>query len=192
MKRQHSSKEIQKGFTIIESLVAISLILIAVTTVFSIAQFGISTISAVRNRTMAMFLAQEAQEIVKNMKDSNLHKLSMGEDIEWLEGIVDGATSCGQGSPCGYDIYDQFEDEPVLFICEDDQADGNCGVRDNGRVVYQGDSGGTETGFLREIVIEETIPKYEARIQVTVSRPGTSFEPFKVTNVIYSWFAQES
>jgi prepilin-type N-terminal cleavage/methylation domain-containing protein len=97
MKKMHTKKNMHTpwsssrtaGFTLIEALVAVAIVLLGVTAAFSSAQFGLSSTSAVRNRVTAMYLAQEAIEGVKNMKDSNVLKRSAGVTPapDWLAGI---------------------------------------------------------------------------------------------------------
>lgn len=178
MKQRGKNK---KGFTIVETLVAISIVLVGVSAAFSAAQLGLSSSSSVRDRITAIFLAQEAMEGVKNMKDSNLLKISTSEeDINWLGEITD---ICDSAAVCGYDtVYGS------LFRCE---SENDCKVFYEGNFYRQSLGGirdATDTGLVRQIYITETVPDFEAKVRVVISKPSGNFPGFEITNFIYNWF----
>jgi type II secretory pathway pseudopilin PulG len=192
-------RDIQTGFTLIEALVAIGIVLLGVTAAFSSAQFGLSSTSAVRNRVTAMYLAQEAIEGVKNMKDSNVLKLSAGVTPapDWLDGINPNHTNmpCSSLSnqTCGYDIGNGATSGSFARCASTPGSLQGCVVfstSESGADLYQqkATTGGTDTGFVREIWVEETVDDAEARVTVVVRRPGTNFPPFRIESLIYNWF----
>lgn len=194
MKKKYSTKS-TSGFTLIEALVAVAIVLLGVTVAFSSAQFGLSSTSAVRNRVTAMYLAQEAIEGVKNMKDSNVLKRSAGitPAPDWLAGINPDDTNipCSRFSnqTCGYVIGDATT--PGSFArCTSLQGCVVYNTTDSGADLYQQTAtvGGVDTGFVREIWVEETVDDAEARVTVVVRRPGTNFPPFRIEALIYNWF----
>jgi prepilin-type N-terminal cleavage/methylation domain-containing protein len=175
-------KDFKKGFTLIEALVAVSIVLVGVTTAFSVAQFGISSSSAIRNRITATYLAQEALEGVKNLKDSNLQKIAFQagqQNRDWLEGIRSHCVD----TDCGYTALSQGS----FFECDEG---GNCAVmylRYN--LLQRPTIGGTETGFERKIRVTERVPGKQAEVQVTITRPNdTKFSPIVIKSLIYNWF----
>jgi len=175
-------KGLRKGFTLIESLVAVSIILVGVTTAFSVAQFGISSSSAIRNRITATYLAQEALEGVKNIKDSNLQKIAFQagqQNRDWLEGIRAYCVS----TDCGYTALSQGS----FFECDEG---GNCAVmylRNN--MLQRPTISGTDTGFERAIRVTERVPGKQAEVQVTITRPNdTRFSTIVIKSLIYNWF----
>ena len=179
------------GFTLVEALVAVSIVLVGVTATFGVAQFGLSSTSAVRNRVTAMYLAQEGLEAVKNIKDSNLQKISLDDsDINWLEDIsAGGSAPCDSDSSCGYDI-NYSSAGGALKSCPELQ-DCRVQIDSNGTSkMYRQmlDWNGEDTGFIREIFVEEIIADQEARVTVVISIPDSSFDPFTVRSVIYNWF----
>jgi prepilin-type N-terminal cleavage/methylation domain-containing protein len=71
-----------RGFTLIEALVAISILLLAVTAPLMSAFIGITSTDLVRDRTVASFLAEDAAEYVITYKDQNAL-----EGNVWLNGF---------------------------------------------------------------------------------------------------------
>src|SRR3989344_7388295 len=98
----------KNGFTLIETLVAISMIMVGITAAFSVAQIGVSSSSFAKDRITGFFLAQEAFEAVKNRRDLNLLQVNAGGAPHWLEGLTrvpgGGGPRSGpcSGSPASY------------------------------------------------------------------------------------------
>src|SRR3989339_327856 len=57
------------GFTLLEALVAISILMVAVATPITIAQKGLSSATYSKNQMIASYLAQDAIEYIKNKRD---------------------------------------------------------------------------------------------------------------------------
>jgi len=66
------SYEYKKGFTIIEALVAIFILTVSVTALMSVVTQGIFNSSYIKNKAVAISLAQEGMELVRNIQDSAL------------------------------------------------------------------------------------------------------------------------
>lgn len=60
------------GFTIIETLVAITVLMIAVAGPLSVAAKGLRAALYARDQMVATFLAQESMESIKNLRDNNI------------------------------------------------------------------------------------------------------------------------
>lgn len=79
-----------KGFTLIEALVAISILMIAIASPMTLAQKGLSTATLSKDQMIASFLAQDAMEAVKNIRDQIAISKTSGD---WLD-------STGIFAPC--------------------------------------------------------------------------------------------
>ncbi|MEY4440776.1 MAG: hypothetical protein RLY49_402 [Candidatus Parcubacteria bacterium] len=87
-----------RGFTIIETLVAIFILLISTTGPLAFTQSGLRSAFFARDQVTAFYLAQESIETIKNVRDNNLIGYRDGDtDIDWLNKISD----CGDISQIG-------------------------------------------------------------------------------------------
>ncbi len=80
-----------KGFTIIETLVAIAILMISIAGPLTIAQKSLLSALYARDQVTASFLAQDVIESVKNKRDNNIYASQ-----SWLAGMngLSGAPSC--------------------------------------------------------------------------------------------------
>lgn len=171
-------RETQSGFTLVEAMVAITILSLAVTGPMIIAQKGIRSAIYARDQITSFYLAQEAVEFIRNVRDSNRIYLPPGEN--WLYQF-DDCREDASGRKCRIDSqYTDFSTPGAIEVCP---ADGGCSVlsmdTDNGIYGY-GLSGSWEpTIFTRTISIDETVPNKEALIYVTISWKTNLFEPVK-------------
>ncbi len=180
----------KKGFTLVETLVAVSVLLVAVAAVFTAAQSGLSSSTALRHRIVASYLAEEAINGVKNIKDSNLLHLLHGESVSWIDGI----SSCQFSTPCGYDVIGNGGSGSLSACTSIDSCRIKMGAfSPDTTIIYRQmsaslNSGTTDTGFVRKMWIEETLPGKEAKLTVVISRPGTSFKDITIESFMYNFW----
>ncbi len=84
-----------KGFTLLETLVAVAVLLMALMGPFSIAQQSLRSAYYARDQVTAFYLAQEGVEFVRAIRDQNYLSGS-----DWLEGIGPTCTN----TPCTIDF----------------------------------------------------------------------------------------
>jgi len=168
------------GFTLIETMVALTIALSVMTAVFSAVTTSVQSTSNARNTITAFYLAQEAFEYVKNKRDTN----GLNGN-NWLAGM----DSCIGGTPC---IPSASLDSSTLTFIDVDAfstvderlylATGDSGI-DNVTFYSHLRSDGLFSGFTREIEIEEIETGQEAIVDVTItfvqSRDGTKRFTFR-------------
>lgn len=161
----------KKGFTLVETLVAITVLLVAIGGPLSIAQQGLSAAFFSRDQVSAFYLAQEAIEYVRKVRDGNGIKTAGGTPTYWLLGLD---SECTGANPCYFDAYDGG-------------AAISCGAScpplryDTSRFTYGYDGSDEETIFTREVRVTPVVPgppsscgsppcpSIEAVVSVTVS-----------------------
>ena len=166
------------GFTIIETLVAVSILVLAVTGPLSLAAKGLAYSQYAKDEITAFYLANEALDTVRNIRDSNLRS-----NKEWLElpgtssGMSDSLLSrCS--SSCYFDVWKDPFDIKSNFWDDTDTKVKVCSV---GTKEYFGHRFGwdgldeckdptniSETIFSRKIRITQITPD-EIKVDVLVS-----------------------
>lgn len=107
------------GFTIIETLVAITVLMIAVAGPLVVASKGLNTALYARDQVIASGLAQESMEYIKNLKNNNLQAQQDDGTIGWLDSIINpgGGNSCtAKTSPCDASVIDVIISNPREFV----------------------------------------------------------------------------
>jgi len=167
------------GFTLIEMLIAVLIFTISLTSLTSIASRGLKVANQARKQVVADYLAIEAIEIVRNMRDGAFLKnlgsptwdlvLQGGEGVFDDEGCFDDGTS-GTTNSCNFHF---STGEPTLGGCTSctvymsepsfyyfqTEADANPGFP------------GEDSGYIREIKIKE-ISEGQIMVFVRVSWEG--------------------
>lgn len=97
----------QEGFTLLEAMVSIFILLVGVTGSLVLVSSGITNLNVSKNRLIASNLAQEGLEIVHNIRDNNwLNSRKLVTLPSWNDwyGAPNGTgSSCAISSPCiGY------------------------------------------------------------------------------------------
>lgn len=143
----------QKGFTLIETLVAITLVVLAITGSYAAAQNGVVTGLFTKDQVIAFFLAQEGIETVRNKRDVNAITAQ-----NWLTGITAGVNPpCGSG-PCKVDVTASPQITACTPLTENGIVKCNEMVRfDSFTNLYQ-HSQGSATRFRRTITITSLGP----------------------------------
>lgn len=91
MQKLKSTKKVSRkksGFTLIEALIAISILMIALASPLTLAQKGIAAAELSKDQMTASFLAQDGIEAVKNIRDQTaVSAPSDGSVTNWLSGL---------------------------------------------------------------------------------------------------------
>lgn len=150
--RRHTQHYVHRGFTIVETLVAITVLMIAVAGPLVVATRGLNSSMASRNQMIASYLAQESMEMVKNTRDNNIAEHSGDPETYWLNGLTDAGGSCTVSNPCDINGVDMLSDSPDVVACN--QSAG-CIIYYSSATGYtHSSSGTTNTGFTRRFYVE--------------------------------------
>ncbi len=96
----------QKGFTIIETLVAITILMISIAGPLTIAQKSLMAAIYAKDQVTASYLAQDLMEDIKNNRDNYILSNGVGSLPTWVYPSVcgrlniqnDGTYGCGSGT----------------------------------------------------------------------------------------------
>ncbi len=154
------------GFTLVETLVAITVLLLVIIGPMTIAQKGIQNASYANEQITAVFLAQEAIEAVQELRDNvALDAYSGNPGLKTNSWFTNTLLSCGKssssGSGCAFDV-----GAVGLFnFCN--SSNNNCKllIDTNGKYVH---SGGTATPFTRKVFFDDTYLVSNGAVLVTV------------------------
>lgn len=179
-----SERSESKGFTLVETLVAIGILVTAVTGAFTAAQAGISSAIYSKDQIIAFNLAGEGVEQIRNLRDENGIK---GQN--WMSGIAQNSSDpCYFGKVCTVDaVNTDANGRPIITTCSG--ALGTCPVLKqdpvNGFFGYA--SGWTDTAFKREITLTQ-VNDHEVSMLVRVSwSKGLNNRQFDVRENIFDW-----
>ncbi|MCD6271008.1 prepilin-type N-terminal cleavage/methylation domain-containing protein [bacterium] len=152
----------QKGFTLAELLITIFVFTVGILGIYLIVQNSYATVNYARNRLIAIYLAQEGIEIVRNIRDTN-----------WLEG-----STWDDGLPQGSNFGVQYNRNFLLANY------GTVPLKIDGNGFYNYDTGQT-TKFTRKISI--TKPD-DHTLNITVEVRWTDkFSPIIIQERLYDW-----
>lgn len=184
-----------RAFTLIETLVAISVLLLVIIGPMTIAAKGLQQAFLANEQTTAVFLAQEAMEVVITLRDNEAltvldeesqdPPITSGDTWDWYEGTSDFTSKCKNVNGCDFNkITGNF------VTCTGDA----CNLKKNknpgtGDVVYGHGAGSDweDTPFTRVITLTDGgSGSGYVTVTVTVSWDSTLFSTPK-TIVIQSW-----
>ena len=166
------------GFTLIEALVAISILMIAIASPMALAQQGLSSATLSKDQMIAAFLAQDGIESVKNIRDQISARGITTGNTDWLNNPLLSPCICTDNSSCNFDLPQNPASQTLMFCNIDptlsawDATDpypaiqtGKLTLDNKLKMSYDGnsnfvkydyDKAGTDSIFTRYINIEET------------------------------------
>jgi len=171
-----------KAFTLVETLVAISIFTVSILGLISVLASGISDTGYAKKKMVATYLAQEGIEYVRNARDAYV----LFPDVNgtsW-DYFVDTISECVAGNECGFDrpISDYFFDDD-LHLCSI-AFDCKLYINNGGYDTY---SIGTDSGFTRKLWTE-AVSDDEIKVYSTVSwTQGSGNYSITFSENLFNW-----
>ena len=79
-----------KGFTLVEALVAITILITGILSALTLVTRALYSTSIIQDRIIASFLAQEGIEFIRQKRDTNFIEKFQGDDRDWFYGLEEG------------------------------------------------------------------------------------------------------
>lgn len=178
--------KLKPGFTLIETLVAISILTAAIAGPLVMSIKNIGTANTSQDQLVAFYLGQEVIEYVRNVRDSNLIKKDLDEvSFDWLDGLEECISSDGSNA-CSIDVFEEIEEDNSITLCA-----GICGYLSiNGDKKY-GHSG-LLSSFRRTIKITNPVDDNPDEAQVDIemkwkSKYGSKVKTMNLQDHIFNW-----
>lgn len=135
----YSAARRQEGFTLVEAIIAISVLAVGVVGAITLISAGITNLGVSKDRLVAAGLAQEGVEVVHNIRDTNW--LAVRPWNDWnIDGTVDSCSPCA-----GYVLWNSSKLESAAGI----------DLRWNGSTNHYDNSGASGESFYRIITITD-------------------------------------
>jgi prepilin-type N-terminal cleavage/methylation domain-containing protein len=168
------SNKKSRGFTLVESLVAISILLVAITAPLTLVVKSLQLSNYATTRMIAGFIAQDAFEYIRNIKDTNGLQNPVNP---WLTNIP---SSCFYPNFCAIDT--TVSSVSAFVACSNA---GNCTPlhRNTTTYAYSLNLSDPQTIFTRSVQIKDSVnnPGSDKFVYITVSWSVSGFTKSVVT-----------
>lgn len=181
-------KKYKKGFTLVETLIAIFVLMLSITGPLTLAAKGLQATLIAKDQDTAFYLAQDAVEYVRWVRDTNqLGRPGISDWLAGLDAITNGHTnSGGLGGNCttaaGCTV-DSIKD--TATVCS-----GTCpALQYDSTENYFSYTSGTASIFTRTVKIATPVGTNagEASVTVTVSWRDPQTHSITVREDIFNW-----
>lgn len=195
------NKNNKHGFTLVETLVAVSIFTLSLLASMAVLTNGISDTGYAKKKVVATYLAQEGIEYIRNMRDTSMLYDTVSPLHGWnqFNSTISGAsgnTLCGSSNGCYFGDISDFssQSQPIMSIpltaCSSTSSSSVC---PNGPILYDsangkyGYSSGVNSGFARRIKVTQ-ISADETKISSTVSwNQGSGFRSVSFSESVFNW-----
>ncbi len=179
MKNRHIHNT--QGFSLIETLFAIAILMIALVGPMTLAWSSLSAANDARNEVTATYLAQESLEYVRNVRDQAVVQSLQGQSSSWSDLVNSCSTGCDIDPTLQSSIVSIFQDEGQQLYQEER---GNY-------LVYTAQpqpESGILSPFTRKTVIQPPDNLKEYVVTTTIFWKNHSIErKLELTEVLYDY-----
>ena len=139
-------RRINSGFTLVETLVAISIFSMSILGLLSVLASGITNTTYAKEKIIADYLAQEGIESIRNMRDSFVLYPANGNWNSFKAELAPCTSNIG----CGFDNSLSKMNQNFIFSCSNPNHPQVCKLYlNNGN--YNADLTGVDSGFVRKV-----------------------------------------
>lgn len=173
------TKKRQKAFTLVEVLIAITILIIGILSGFILVTRALYNVAVIQDRLTVSFLAQEGIELVRQMRDTNFLRILNGESINWNDGLETGS----------YTIEWKAEgNDPIQLVPVVDPSEVQKFFYDDDLRIYNYNSDGKPTTFSREIKITRIDDNDEIRVECIMKWKTRRIDfDLNVEDHLYNW-----
>lgn len=151
-------KEKSKGFTLIETMVAIFILGMITTTLMGVIATNLYNFRYTQNEMTATYLLQEAADYIRNHRDTEILNSSSEGSYSGWDSFIQKYNECSN-DPCKIDTTKDFNSEDFVSQCEDDSCGNlyfNNNPDDKDEFFYSYvEDGNQETFFERQIRVKQ-------------------------------------
>mgnify|MGYP001567717758 FL=1 len=165
-----------RGFTLVETLIAISIFTVSLLGIMSVLASGIADTNYAKRKMTATYLAQEGIEYIRNMRDT---AVLYGSGNPWAQFKSDFSSCNNESNACGLDM-------PPFNVSPSCSSGCKLYVNNGG---YDTDSSGDDSGFVRKIWADEITPNEEIKIFSKVEwTQGSGTKSVTFSENLYNWY----
>lgn len=166
-----------RGFTLIETLVAITLLTVSVVAPIGLAEQSLQSAYYARDQITASYLAQDAIEAIRGIRDGNILKIASGQSGV---GVLDGIDTSGQP----FTVDDSQQIPGAVRSC----SSGTCASLQTNGQFYGYNASWANTPFVRTLQATLTSAN-EVHLVVTITWKTGSYQTrsFTLSEDLYRW-----
>lgn len=179
----------ERGFTLLEALIGIAIVMVAITATFGATQSGLQSAIESRDQITAFYLAQEGIEYIRNIRDTNGLQ---SPSAPWLTNISANPLTdkCYFGNSCIVDAVKSQTNLPTKCLgggstpCPNLYQDSSTGLATSGMYGNTTSAPWVQTKFNRQIQIVQISP---SEVSVVVTMKWGNGKTFIARESIFDW-----